>query len=292
MSLQAQLRSGLKAASLWLPLPAKGRTEFYYDLSSELFQLISGDSGLRNIGYQTAGGGLAETQMQLCRETVRGLPRQGRWLEAGCGEGAAACVLAAENPEVEITGIDLHADSIRRARARAARLGLQKRTRFEVADACRMSWPDQQPFDGLYAVETACHYPDKHAFAREAMRVLRPGGRLALADFVMSEDGEGRPDRALIRWAHQGMGLPRMYTTSQWQGCLETAGFKTLRCVDITRQTFACLPLWVKRIDEIRPDLEKHYSPAVVLCARLNAQVLINRLDGGQLLYTLIEACA
>ncbi len=145
-------------------------------------------------------------------------------------------------------------------------------------------------FDGAYAVETACHYHDKRGFAAEVARVLEPGGRFACADFVLSGEDRMRPERAVIQWIQQSLGLPRMYTAEQWRGNLENAGFRELRVSDITAGTFACLPLWSERMDETRAELERRYPAPLVLSIYLNIRWLIEGLDAGQLRYALIEA--
>ncbi len=87
-------------------------------------------------------------------------------------------------PDVRMTGIDLSREMLHVARRRAAELG-------RVADLCygdaqALDFPDQQ-FDTVVATLALCSIPDERRALSEAMRVLRPGGRLLLLEHVKSD---------------------------------------------------------------------------------------------------------
>ena len=60
-------------------------------------------------------------------------PARGHWCELGCGEGVSAALLAAANPDMRFTGIDLNPRHIATARARAKAAGLDN-LEFHCAD--------------------------------------------------------------------------------------------------------------------------------------------------------------
>src|SRR5215211_7562102 len=95
-----------------------------------------------------------------------------RILELGCGDGEGTLFLAREFPSARVRGIDRSAEAIRAA---TARIGLdpEGRIAFKQSGSRSFPFPDDQ-FDLLAAL-------DAHPPAREAARVLRPGGFLALA---------------------------------------------------------------------------------------------------------------
>ncbi len=80
---------------------------------------------------------------------ARGLRPGAVVLDAGCGWGELAMLLASAAPHARVVGIDLDADSLARARRRAEALGLADRAEFRQGDAATEG-PD--PVDGLVAV--------------------------------------------------------------------------------------------------------------------------------------------
>lgn len=94
-------------------------------------------------------------------------------LDAACGDGSGAEILARHARQV--VGVDLDPEVIasNRAERRAARGNL----RFEQGDVCALPFPDDQ-FTAIVSLETIEHVDDVEAYCRELRRVLRPGGRL------------------------------------------------------------------------------------------------------------------
>lgn len=107
-------------------------------------------------------------------------------LDVGCGVGGPALNIA-KYSGAHITGVNIHEGQLEIARQRAAEKGLSKHTKFILADAMDMPFPEGS-FDGVYVFEAGCHMPDKAKFYKECARVLRPGGILLGTDW-MYQDG-------------------------------------------------------------------------------------------------------
>ena len=58
---------------------------------------------------------------------------------------------------------------------------------FRVDDAMALSFSDAS-FDVVWSIEPGPHMPDKAIFARELMRVVKPGGVLVVADWNQRDD--------------------------------------------------------------------------------------------------------
>lgn len=114
-----------------------------------------------------------------------------RWLDLACGTGAVAERAAMSGAKV--TGVDLAPALVDTAQRRADELGLQ--IDYQVGDCERLGLADAS-FDVVSSTCGIMFAPDHEATARELARVVRPGGRLALANWT-PEGGVGRMFRMM-----------------------------------------------------------------------------------------------
>jgi len=87
------------------------------------------------------------------------------------------------SPEAKLTGIELSPEMAALGRKRAEDLG--RELEMVVGDATALPFPDES-FDTVVCTYGLCTIPDDAAAVREAKRVLRPGGRILLAEHVRS----------------------------------------------------------------------------------------------------------
>ncbi|MBA2889060.1 methyltransferase domain-containing protein [Nonomuraea soli] len=106
------------------------------------------------------------------------LPPEGEVLEVGCGTGVVARALA-RVPGYTVTGVDQSPVLLEAARGFAAAEGLK--VDFRRGDAHALDFPSAS-FDVLVAHTLISHVADPARVLREARRVVRPGGVVAVFD--------------------------------------------------------------------------------------------------------------
>jgi ubiquinone/menaquinone biosynthesis C-methylase UbiE len=110
--------------------------------------------------------------------------------DVGCGTGNLSFAVLAAQPAARVTGLDPDGDALRRAARKARRRGADLTLVQGYAD--RIPAEDAS-LDHVVSALALHHLDDdgRAAFAREALRALRPGGRVTIADFGgPSSEGE------------------------------------------------------------------------------------------------------
>ena len=103
-----------------------------------------------------------------------------RLLDVGCGPGSITRGLAERLAPGQVVGIDLSRDALEGARREAAARGLTN-LRFEEASVYEMPFADGS-FDVVYAHQVLQHLRERLSAVREMLRVVRPGGLVAVRD--------------------------------------------------------------------------------------------------------------
>ena len=124
-------------------------------------------------------------------------------IDMGCGTGLVTFeAAAASGPQTAVTGLDLSEGMLTEAKAKADELGLLDRVTFRTGDAEALDLPDDYA-DGFVSLYAFSHFPRPDKAAKEAFRILSPGGRLAVAigsgPQLMTRAGMGRAAAALRR---------------------------------------------------------------------------------------------
>ncbi|HEY1778571.1 MAG TPA: methyltransferase domain-containing protein [Solirubrobacteraceae bacterium] len=126
-----------------------------------------------------------------------------RWLDVACGPGIISRALAAGAGAVH--GVDLTEAMVDVARREASAAGLANTT-FACGDATALELADAS-FDGAVARFTIHHLPAPARLLEELARVVRPGGRIVIADHIADDDA------ADAAWALE---LERLRDPSHW----------------------------------------------------------------------------
>ncbi len=165
-----------------------------------------------------------------------------RVLDAGCGFGGTIASLNENFQNMDLVGLNIDPRQLERARRRVVARG-GNQIRFVEGDACAMPL-EAGYFDAVLAVECIFHFPSRRDFFKEAHRVLKPGGILALCDFVPR-----RFLRLLSASRYTQRTLAPLFGTCQMNHSLEDyrrlgreTGFVSLWEEDIARNTVPTYP--------------------------------------------------
>lgn len=109
-------------------------------------------------------------------------------LDIGCGTGTLAVAIKRNHPEVVLVGIDPDPRALARAQRKAAKAGVS--IQFDQGFGDKLPYPDSS-FDRVISSFMFHHLPPdaKLSVLSEVRRVLKPGGRLHLADFELAGNG-------------------------------------------------------------------------------------------------------
>ncbi|KAF5002262.1 hypothetical protein FGRMN_479 [Fusarium graminum] len=226
----------------------KDRIKLHYDLASDYYLSLWGEH--IHHGYWPTPESEAtltkeEAQanlIQLLLETSQ-LPSNSSVLDVGCGIGGTSRHLASKHG-CSVTGITISskqveiADRLTKAAVEDevsskpsndhgfTRLD-QGKVKFLELDAEKMGefFSDQQDsFDAVWISEALSHFPNKALFFRNVMKVLKPGGKLVLADWFKAEGLDDTTFVNDIKPIEDGMLLPPLCTQKQYIDLAKQAG--------------------------------------------------------------------
>ena len=152
-----------------------------------------------------------------------------RVLDIGCGLGGVDLLLTREHGAASVLGVDVEGPLLQRARAKAAKAGLEGRIDYQLVRPGPLPL-EEAAFDVVFSKDAMIHIPDKPALFAEILRVLSPGGVFLASDWLQSAEGRGSLEMTKLG---EGFGLTfNLATPEEMAAAMEEAGFRNIEIRD------------------------------------------------------------
>jgi ubiquinone/menaquinone biosynthesis C-methylase UbiE len=191
--------------------------------------------------------------------------------------------LSAYRPDA-IIGLNVTASQVEVARRRVQAAGLAERIDLRLGSATAMPL-EAASVDTVVALECAFHFDTREGFFQEARRVLRPGGRLVMADIIPLPAESGWWARLVQRWSWRQVArqfaIPasNAYSLAEYAAKLSASGFEAVRVESIRARIYAPLHQYLRRHPEAVARLHPATRPLIALALKLDARTVYRGLD-------------
>lgn len=179
-------------------------------------------------------------------------------IEAACGVGGTARYLAREHG-VKVVATNITEAQLAEARVLAQRAGLSHLLEFRFADYHQLPFEDAS-FDTWWCQEALLYSVDKRRVLEEAIRVVRPGGRLIMSDLLLDESVRGAPRQ---QFTHQ-LKAPNMWSIERWDRLIGELPVELIERQDWAVHTRPTFERVLANLEAARQELLPRIGPEMV----------------------------
>jgi len=253
-------------------LSLKGeRSDLTYDVLNQ--HHVMGDETLFiNLGYWDQATNLDEAALRLADYVARKacFQPEDRILDVGFGFADQDIYWCEQFGLQHLHGVNISAVQVQAARSRVRQAGLADRISLVLGDATNMYYQANE-FDKVVGLECAFHFCTRDDFLEESYRVLKPDGRLILADFIGRTNHRKTWKQVVASFlGRRSWQIPAYNLCQQreYQYKLEQIGYRDIEFESIRKNVFAQFVAYQRqRFDT--DNFRRRYHPLIRFVAKL-----------------------
>ena len=182
-------------------------------------------------------------------------------VDAGCGVGGTARFLAREYG-CNVIGLDCTPSQIALARQKTESAPTRPGARidYRVTDVTRPWAIDPESIDAVVNIENALYYQRRRAFLTEVTKALRPGGRLALTDWMRVDPMTAAEYVEHINPICQHWFAWNLESLESYEKLLAQAGLEVLELEDLGPHVLPMAHQLIRQADEYEATQKPKYA--------------------------------
>ena len=212
----------------------QGTDDLYGSAEGRLWELVAGE--------MLHCGGISQPKAMAVKA---GITESEKVLDLCSGFGSSLRFLA-KNYNIQGYGLDISPYMIEQAKRRTREEGLQRKVIHLQGDVYHVPWPDNS-FDVVWGEDGWCYLDAKEALIKEAVRVLKPGGRIAFSDWTTGPAGLSAEEANRI---HTFLKFPYTESLTGYENLLREHGMRIQSSEDPCEQFANSMELYKRMITE------------------------------------------
>jgi cyclopropane fatty-acyl-phospholipid synthase-like methyltransferase len=168
-------------------------------------------------------------------------------LDAGCGVCGTALWMAS-NYRCKVKGITICVSQVKRGLKYIKKRKLEHLVSIELNDFCNTGYTNES-FTKIFGIESICCANSKEEFISEAYRLLKPNGRLVIADGIRKMDDMPPDLKKIYDIFCEGWALPGLASLEELKQGFSKAGFVDINVEILTAKVLpSAQRIWIINI--------------------------------------------
>lgn len=207
------------------------QTENHYRRFWKLEKSLGLHYGIWSEGIKNLHDAITQTNNLLAK--IGDIKSTDNVLDAGCGVGGSSIFLA-KNIGCKVIGISLSEKQVITATDFAKQHGVGGLASFKMMNYTATTFEDNS-FDFVWAIESMQTAVDKADFLKEAKRILKPGGKIVIADCFKSSDYPFEKSK-LMKLMFNGWAVSDVLSLNEFVQKANQFGFTIAKEQDVTKE--------------------------------------------------------